>query len=466
VGRPLTYADVSLWLATCGEQIRPRPPLAASVDADVAIVGAGFTGLWTAYYLKRLDPSLRVVVVEREIAGFGASGRNGGWLSALFPASATAMSRLPGSSAARARALTLALRSTIDEVGRVVGEEGIECSFDKGGTIVFARTRAQLTRARAEIAEAREAGDEERDLRLLGPGEAARYAQANGVLAATYTPHCARIHPARLVRGLARAVEHRGVTLYEHTTAEQILPRRVVTDHGTVRADVVVRATEGYTPQFSAYHRDVAPVYSLMVATEPLTAATWDQIGLAGNPTFSDHRHLVIYGQRTADGRLAFGGRGAPYHYGSAVKPSYDRKHSVFEALRHTLIDLFPAVSRAAFTHAWGGPLGVPRDWTASVTFDKATGLATAGGYVGDGVGTTNLAGRTLASLITGTPSDLTTLPWVNHRSRRWEPEPLRWLGANAGLRAVRLGDLEERLTNRPSRVAALIAPLLGQPWH
>jgi glycine/D-amino acid oxidase-like deaminating enzyme len=460
----LTYADLSLWLATCGEKLRPRPPLPASTDADVAIVGAGFTGLWTAYYLKRLDPSLRVVVVEREIAGFGASGRNGGWLSALFPASATAMSTLPGSSAARARSLTLAMRSTIDEVGRIVAEEGIDCSFDKGGTIVFARSKAQLARARAEVAEAREGGDTEQDLRLLEPDEAGRYANANGALAATYTPHCARIHPARLVRGLAEAAEGRGVALYEQTAAIEILPRRVVTDRGTVSADVVVRATEGYTAQLPGHRRDVAPVYSLMVATEPLPAATWDEIGLARNPTFSDHRHLIIYGQRTADGRLAFGGRGAPYHFGSAVKPGFDRNDRVFESLRHALVDLFPPVSEAAFTHAWGGPLGVPRDWRASVTFDKPSGLATAGGYVGDGVSTTNLAGRTLAHLITETPSQLTTLPWVDHRSRRWEPEPLRWIGVNAGLRAVNLADQEERLTKRPSRIAEAIAPLIGHP--
>lgn len=458
----MRYAGLSLWLETCGEQLHPRPPLTGPLDADVAIVGAGFTGLWTAYYLKLLDPSLRIVVLEREIAGFGASGRNGGWLSALFPASAASLAGLPGASAASARAQTLQMRATIDEVGRVAAEEAINCSFVKGGTIVFARNQAQLTRARAEVAAAHAAGDSEADVRLLGPAGAARHARAEGTLAATYTPHCARIHPARLVRGLAQAVERRGVVICEKTAVRSIGSRRVVTDHGTVRADVVVRATEGYTPELPGHRRAVAPVYSLMVATEPLGAGVWDELGLAGFPTFSDHRHLIIYGQRTADGRLAFGGRGAPYHFGSAVKPRFDREPRVFDALRRTLVDLFPVLSRAAFTHAWGGPLGVPRDWTASVGFDPQTGIAWAGGYVGDGVSTTNLAGRTLAHLIRETPSELTALPWVNHRSRRWEPEPLRWLGANAGLRAVTLADREERLTSRPSRIAHLMAPLLG----
>lgn len=458
----MSYPDLSLWLATCGDELSPRPRLPGPTDVDVAIVGAGFTGLWTAYYLKSLDPPLRVAVLEKEVAGFGASGRNGGWVSALFPASRASLARLPGASRASAAALTRSLRATIDEVGRVAAAEGIDCDYSKGGTVVFARSQSQLARARGEVAEAREWGDTEADLRLLDAAEARAHAQVQGSLGATYTPHCARIHPARLVRGLARAVERAGVAVYEQTEVTALAPHQVSTDAGSIRADVVVRATEGYTTRLPGYERDVLPVYSLMVATEPLPAQLWDAIGLAHNPTFSDYRHLIIYGQRTADGRLAFGGRGAPYHFGSAVKPSYDRESSVFDALRRTLVDMFPPLDGMAFTHGWGGPLSVPRDWTASVGLDRATGMAWAGGYVGDGVSTTNLAGRTLAHLITGTESELTSLPWVNHRSRRWEPEPLRWLGVNAGLRAVTLADREEVLTSRPSVIAKAMAPLLG----
>lgn len=205
--------------------------------------------------------------------------------------------------------------------------------------------------------------------------------------------------------------------------------------------------------------RTVAPVYSLVVATEPLSAATWERIGLADRPTFSDHRHLIIYGQRTADGRLVFGGRGAPYHFGSRVRPEYDNEPRVFGKLQATLRELFD-LEDVQFTHAWGGALGVPRDWCASVGLRD--GVAWAGGYVGDGVSTTNLAGRTLTDLILNRDTQLTRLPWVDHRSRRWEPEPFRWLGINAGLRAMTLADAEERLTGRDSRIARLMAPLLG----
>jgi glycine/D-amino acid oxidase-like deaminating enzyme len=204
------------------------------------------------------------------------------------------------------------------------------------------------------------------------------------------------------------------------------------------------------------------PVYSLVIATAPLPPRTWERIGLARRETFTDHRHLIIYGQRTADGRLAFGGRGAPYHLGSRIRPDYDRDRGVHARLLETLVDLFPVLAGTRVTHAWGGPLGIPRDWCASVGLDHGTGLGWAGGYVGDGVATSNLAGRTLRDLVLGRDTDLTRLPWVGHRSRAWEPEPLRWLGINAGLRAMTVADAEERLTRRQSVVARAVAPLLG----
>lgn len=458
---PVRYRSLSFWHDTVPGTLTPGEPLRADTEADVAIVGAGFTGLWTAYYLAKTAPDLRVVVCEREIAGFGASGRNGGWCSALFPASLNKLERMAGRDAAIA--MQRAMQETVDEVGRVASAEGIDCHYAKGGTVMLARTPVQLERARAEIAEAREFGFGEEDLRLLTADEAGERAGATSVLGGTYTPHCAAIHPARLARGLAEAVRGLGVEVYEQTPVREIQPGRVVTASGTVRARYVVRATEGYTPQLPGLERAVAPVYSLMVATEPLSEEAWAQIGLAGRPTFGDLRHLIIYGQRTADGRLAFGGRGAPYHLGSAIRPSFDRVPAVFEALRRTLAELFPVLGDVPVTHCWGGPLGVPRDWCASVGLDQATGLAWAGGYVGDGVSTTNLSGRTLADLITGRDSALVALPWVGHRSPPWEPEPLRWLGLNAGLRVMSVADREEARTGRPSRAAAFMGRFLGE---
>ena len=426
----------------------------------MAIVGAGFTGLWTALYLARADPSLRVTVVEAEVAGFGASGRNGGWCSALFPASLSKLAKQ--SSRERALAQHAAMRASVDEVLRAAEEEGIDAQAAKGGTISLARTRPQWERAQHEVADARQWGRDEHELRLLDAEEARAVLTGTRVRGATYTPDCAAIHPARLVRGLAEAVERRGVTIHERTRAKAVAPGRVVTDHGILRAENVIRATEGYTCTLEGQKRQVIPVYSLVIATEPLSAEVWDQIGLRRRETFSDQRHLIIYGQRTEDDRLVFGGRGAPYHFGSRVRPAYDRDEGVFDDLHATLVDLFPVLRDARITHQWGGNLGIARDWTASVGLDPFTGLGWAGGYVGDGVSTTNLAGRTLADLVLERDTDLTRLPWVGHRSPAWEPEPLRWLGINAGLRAMTWADHEEARTGRQSRLAKIVAPLLG----
>jgi glycine/D-amino acid oxidase-like deaminating enzyme len=458
---PVVNHVASLWLEDAGD-LTPRPGLDGDREVDVCIVGAGYTGLWTAYYLLRADPTLSVLLLEAEIAGFGASGRNGGWCSALFPVAPGALVQRYGVD--RARALRTAMIATVAEVGRVAAAEGIEAGHVRGGTVHLARSPAQVARLRAEIgADARLGGVDE--LSWLTAAEARENVGAAGVLGAMFTPHCARVQPARLVRGLARVVEALGGVIAEGTRVTAISPGPgpvAVTDRGRVRARHLIRATEAWTATMPGTRRRLIPVYSLMVATRPLPQRFWAEAGLARGQTFTDARHLVVYGQRTADDRLAFGGRGAPYHYGSTIRPGFDRSPAVFGALRATLRGLFPALRDDDVTHGWGGPLGVPRDWHASVGLDPGTGVGWAGGYVGDGVSTTNLAGRTLRDLVLGHDTDLTRLPWVGHRSPNWEPEPLRWLGVNAGRLAVTAADAEERLTGRPSVTARLLAPLLG----
>ena len=455
------YRKLSLWLDTVPGSLEPGPPLPGDRDADVAIAGAGFTGLWTAYYLARADPGLRIAVCEREIAGFGASGRNGGWCSALFPASLAKLERMAGRS--QAIAMHRAMQQTVDEVGRAAAAESIDCHWAKGGTVQLARSATQLERAAAEVREARRVrlrrGRPAAADRRRGPAPRRRVRRARRHLHPALRrdpPGPAGPRPGRCRPAPRRPAVSSAPRCSTSSRA------RLTTPSGTVRAQYVIRATEGYTARLPGLRRAVAPVYSLMIATAPLPEATWDEIGLASRPTFGDLRHLIIYGQRTADGRLAFGGRGAPYHLGSAVRPSFDRVPAVFAALRRTLVDLFPVLGTAQITHAWGGPLGVARDWCASVGLDRATGVGWAGGYVGDGVSTTNLAGRTLADLVTGADTDITRLPWVGHRSPRWEPEPLRWLGVNAGLQVMSWADRQEDRTGRPSRAAAVLGRFLG----
>ena len=437
---------------------RTRPALTGDEVVDVCIVGAGYTGLWTAFYLLEADPSLSVLVLEAQHVGFGASGRNGGWCSALYPVGPATLAAEHGEQAARDQ--HAALRESVDEVGRVSTAEGVDCHYRKGGTLVVARGRAQAARARAEVEESARWGT---GTTWLGPDEARERLAAQGLSGATFNPNCARIQPYRLVTGLAAAVERRGGRIAEGTRVGTIGERRVQVVGGpVVRARHVIRATEAWSARLPGLRRVVAPVYSLIVATEPLPASTWEHLGLAQRETFSEHRHVIVYGQRTEDDRLVFGGRGAPYHFGSGISPEFDRDTGVFETLRRSLRDMLPALGVAAFTHAWGGPLGIARDWHPSVGHDPATGSGWAGGYVGDGVATANLAGRTLADLVTGADSALTRLPWVGHRSRRWEPEPARWLGVNAGLRLATLADTEERLTRRPAVLGRALSALTG----
>lgn len=454
------YRSYSLWLDSTGEDLAPRPALEGDTDVDVAIVGAGYTGLWTAYYLAQADPSLRIAIVEKEIAGFGASGRNGGWCSALFAAKRKKIAKKSGRDAAVA--MQRAMFDTIDEVGNVAGSESIDAHFEKGGTLVAATTPAQFERVKDSVADELAWGFTEDDFRWLGESEARGLIDVAGCLGAAYTPHCARIHPARLARGLAHAAERLGVRIYEQTEATALGNGAVSTRSGKVRADIVVRAVEGYMPNLPGSRRVLLPLYSLMVATEPLPQSFWDGIGWRRGETFADGRHLIIYAQRTVDDRIAIGGRGAPYHFGSAIKDSYDRKPEVFEGLRRVLRSLWPSLGDPQITHEWGGPLGAPRDWYSSVGFDRLKGFAWAGGYVGDGVSTANLAGRTLRDLILSRDTDIVRLPWVDHRSRSWEPEPFRWIGTNVALKMMASADHAEVRSGKPARRADLVGKLIG----
>jgi glycine/D-amino acid oxidase-like deaminating enzyme len=468
-----SYRRASFWLddlAARGlDDLRPRAALASDARFDVCLIGGGLTALWTAYALVAADPSLRVAVLEREIAGFGASGRNGGWCSALFPRSAASLERTHGRDGAVA--MRRAMVDTVAEVGRVVEAEGIDCDFLQGGTVLFARDDVQRRAARADVAEARSFGVDA--FEYWEPEVVADRFGVTGLDGATpaavFDPSTARVHPAKLVRGLARVVESRGVALFERTEVVDFSAGRVrfrALDgsgaEGEVTARHVIVATEGYGPELPRVRRRILPIYSLMIATEPLPDAVWDEIGLAHGETFSDYRHLLVYGQRTADNRFAFGGRGAHYHFGSAVDPRFERSDAVFAHLRRTLGELFPAVAEAEVTHRWGGPLGIARDWHATASYNPRTGVGFAGGYVGDGLSTTNLAGRTLADLVLDRQSELTALPWVGHRSPLWEPEPIRWVLANLGITGMGMADTEERITRRPSLMARMIGPFTG----
>lgn len=447
----------SLWLDQLSPQPQ-RPTLNGSLEADVIVVGGGFTGLWTAYYLKQLNPSLSVVVVERHHVGFGASGRNGGWVVAEFACGLDKYAAM--SSHDEALRLVRELHASVDEIGRVVRAEGIECGFHKGGTIRFARNAAQLERQRQEVAHEHAAGFTNDDFRLLSPDQTRSIAAADGVLGGLFFAHTAAVDPGRLVTGLAAACEDAGVTIVERTTVESVGDHVVHTDRGDLRARHIVQATEAYTRDLDGERRRLLPVYSRMIATEPLTAEQWAEVGLADRPTFADDRYMVIYGQRTEDGRLAFGGRGIPYLWGSGIDPESEVRADSHARVDAALFELFPQLRGIGITHRWGGVLAIPRDWTPFVHHDPDRGFLAAGGYVGEGVATANLAGRTMAELITDADTQRVGLPWIKALPRRWEPEPLRWIGVRSSYRLMAAADrIEER--GKTSRLGITLANLL-----
>jgi glycine/D-amino acid oxidase-like deaminating enzyme len=453
--------ELGFWWRSLGGPGPPRPALPASLQADVAIVGAGFTGLWSAYYLKQAKPSLRVVVLEAEQAGFGASGRNGGWVSGFFSGPARAYERRTG--AGSYGALQRAMFETVEEIADAIEKLGIDADLARSGQLTVAIGRAQLAHLREEIAEARRHGVGEADLRELGTEELAPRIRVQGALGASFSPHVARVHPAKLLRGLAAAVEDLGVEIYERTPVLEITPGAARTSLGTVTADWVLRATEGYTASLQGLRRALVPMNSSMIVTEPLDVQTWERIGWEGQELLGDAAHVYAYLQRSADGRIAIGGRGVPYRYGSRTDGRGTTAAATVASLHAKLGEMLPAAAGVALEHAWSGVLGVPRDWCMSVAADPSKGLARAGGYVGEGVAASNLAARTLRDLILGEQTALTELAWVGRSPRRWEPEPLRWSMIRAVYALYRRADAVERRGGRPSRLGGLIDSLSGR---
>jgi len=449
---------VSFWQAALPAPVR-RQPLDGDREADVCIVGAGFTGLWTAYHLKRARPGLDVVVLEREHAGYGASGRNGGQ---LLPA-------LGPHDAAADPAIARALHDSVADVEAVCARERIDCDWHAGGHLRVARGPAQAMRLRAALARERALGAE--DLHELDPDALAARLRIAGASAAAWTPRGVRVQPAQLVRGLAAAAERHGARICESTAVHELRPAgtdgraAAVSACGTVRAPVVLCCLEGFTPGLRRRRRALLPLNSAMVVTAPLPDAVWAQIGWEGQELLGDNAHAYCYAQRTADGRIALGGRGVPYRYGSRTDRDGRTQRRTADSLVRMLHELFPATAGVAIDHAWCGVLGVARDWQPAVRLDRASGLGDAGGYVGTGVAASNLAGRTLRDLVLGEETDLTRLPWVGHRARRWEPEPLRWLGANLVYALYRAADRHEAVsgTARTSPLARAADRLSGR---
>jgi glycine/D-amino acid oxidase-like deaminating enzyme len=450
----------SFWLDQLAER-SPRPELSGVHEADVCIVGAGFTGLWTAYELLRADPGLKVVVLEARYAGFGASGRNGGWVLGRISGNAQAWRRRGGREAPGAMAR--AIQDTVAAVGEVVKREQIECDWRQGGSLTVAQNEAQLQRLRAELERERAWAREEVAWRLLSAAELEQRLSVDRARGALFTPYCARVQPAKLVAGLALAAERAGALIYERSPVQGVSEGIAWTAGGAVRARHIALATEGYTANLPHRHRALLPLNSAMVVTEALPAELWSELRWENAETLLDGSHFYTYSQRTADGRIAIGGRGVPYRFGSRTDREGPVPARTVAELRERLLALFPQLREIPIARAWHGVLGVSRDWCPTVGIDRRTGVAFAGGYAGEGVAASNLAGRTLRDLILGRDTELTRLPWVGSPARNWEPEPLRFLGAHGIYYLYREADRREAKTGRRSPIAAIANALAGR---
>jgi glycine/D-amino acid oxidase-like deaminating enzyme len=419
------------------------------------------SGLWAAYHLTEADPGVRVVILDANHVGYGASGRNGGWLSQLIAGNRALYAKTPGGLRGVAE-LQQAMVDGIGEVVEVARQNGFDIDAARGGNLVVATTQAGMARLEARRDADLHYGLPSTSVARLDPEEVAGHIAVNGALGGLHYPDVTRIDPSKLVLGLAALLERRGVTIHERSRADSILPGRVDVERGSVSAPRILIATEGYSGPLLGSRR-IIPINSSMIATQVLTAAEWERIGWAANECLSDAAHTFIYAQRTADGRIAIGGRGNPYRFRSGTGADGRTPSSTVDLLLARLRTYFPSVDLRC-EHAWSGVLGVTRDWCTSVQFDRATGIGHTVGYAGHGVTTAYLAARSLADLAFERDTAAAHWPWVGYSSTSWEPEPIRWVGVHAMYRLFRVADAweEQRESNKTSMIARFASHLAG----
>ncbi|OMI36502.1 NAD(P)/FAD-dependent oxidoreductase [Streptomyces sparsogenes] len=466
---PYRNGEISHWMRASRVAGTPTGPARHRTDLpdeeqDLLIVGGGLTGLWAAYHAVVDRPGARITVLEAKEVGYGASGRNGGWLSPLIPGNRAVYAKAARGrgqdGAAAVASFQREMDGAIDDTLRVLEHEGIQADQRRGGHLRVATTPAAMRRLELTHAADLAGGYREEDLELLDADAVRERIAIRPALGGLLTRTTVCVDPAKLVHGLATAVEAKGVRIVEGTRATRVAPGAVTTPRGTVRAKTILTCVEAYSGQIESDarglgRREVIPVNSSMVVTNQLPAHAWERIGWEGRECLGDAAHTFVYAQRTADGRIAIGGRGTPYAFNSGTPGQGTVDARTVRTLSERLRLFFPDL-RFTIEHAWRGAIGVTRDWCAGITFDPGTGIGVARGFAGHGVTATNLAARTLLDRAAGRDTALTRLPWNDHDSGRWEPEPLRWIGVHAMYRLFGVADRWEE--SRHSRNTSLIA--------
>lgn len=423
-------------------------------EADVCIVGAGLTGLWTAWWLCQVMPALSVIVVDAQRVGFGASGRNLGWLSGKPVGDKRRFAAQTGGMDG-AIALRRACIDAVTEIPNLMRQYGIDIDAVRSGYLQIARSIVELERIRTTLRDRDFWQLTEDDLRFVDRAEILARVNVEGALGGIFSPHCARVQPAKLATGLARLIEKLGTEILEMTPVTRIRPHVVETASGIIHAKIILRATEAYSCRLPGLRRSIIPMRSNAIATEPLTQEQWERIGWRGAEGIYGGANLPFFASQTADGRIVVAGRGFPYRFASRGDDDGLVDRSVISQLQASLRSIFPTLDLTV-AHAWCGVYGTTRDWTPSVSYDGSTGLGHAGGYAGQGLAASYLAGRTLADLVAGKTTEWTRLPWTNRVSPQWEIEPVRYVGACTAYALYKAADALEK--NSISSKASIFA--------
>lgn len=439
----------SLWAKTVGRE--SFPTLQNNLSVDLAIIGGGLSGLWSAFHALAAEPSLSIAVFESSHLGFGASGRSGGWVSSDYPVSRNTLTRRHGITATNN--LFLSLKESIDAIGDFAKSHAPLASFIKSGTYLVARSDAQ---------EKRIAGQVDQEHRWLGRSELDDLLRISGARGALFNKDSATVNPMGLVVGLARYLAARGVAIYESSPAAVVRENDLLVNSYRVTAKKVISAVEVFRDVLRDNAREQIPLYSLMVATYPLSDEIWKEIGNSTRATFAEASHTINYAQRTSDNRLALGGRGAPYPFRSRRAVALESTVAVHTQLQNLARTWFPLLGNIEFAYSWGGAIAITRDWEPYArTIDSQKNTGELGGFAGDGMTMTYLASKGLVAEMFDKKIKERNLHFIGRRSRNWEVEPLRYVAVNGLVKLTSWADREEAITKRPSLLSRIIEPLI-----
>jgi glycine/D-amino acid oxidase-like deaminating enzyme len=423
------FEKKSYWMKT--RDYTPGPALEGETQVDVGIVGGGFTGLSTAYHLKKEQPGMRVGLFENEVIGFGASGRNGGFNMTLFGLTLGITALRFGKT--KAKEAHHYMERAVDLLRDLVDELNLDCDYEHPGFLRVATSEKYKKRIQHEIELAHKLGLD--GIEWLDKGQTREQVNSPLYIGAWWEPRCGILNPAKLSWSWADVLRDMGVEVYERTPVTEVQRKTgsilLVTPNGTVQAEKAVLATNAWSHFFPKLKRKQLPVWTHIVISEPLTDDQYRAIGWQNRQGIEDARNLVHYYRLTADNRIVMGGRDVSLSKGF-YDMDQDDNEQTFEDLREDVRELFPPLKDIRFEDAWGGPVSVPLDMAPVIGYMGDERVVYSLGCVGHGVSLTHLNGQTIRDLILERKTELSDVFFVNRRSIPWPPEPFRTIGVKA----------------------------------